>query len=207
MRVGIIKYMGKGIKYKHVIDILENYYSKGLKVLEIGAGSARYRNIFDENDYIASDIFSPYIEDHDEIDAYFDSENIPFEDSTFDIVFCVGVLFVLNNANKSLSEVSRVLKSGGKFICIDYSKHIQRKLQKKDKSSSYNIKHYVYNDKDLISIFNNNNFKIVFLDISRYLVINSRWKGMLLNLLKYNGVGRRILNKFGVWRVAVGEKR
>lgn len=43
------------------------------------------------------------------------AENIPFEDNTFDIVYCFTVLEHVNNVRKSLLEMIRVTKPGGKI--------------------------------------------------------------------------------------------
>lgn len=40
-------------------------------------------------------------------------ENIPFEDETFDFVWCNGVVMHADNPNTCLSEISRILKTGG----------------------------------------------------------------------------------------------
>jgi len=42
-----------------------------------------------------------------------DLENLPFDDSTFDICFCGWVLHHFPDINKAVSELSRVLKPGG----------------------------------------------------------------------------------------------
>lgn len=50
-----------------------------------------------------------------------DAENIPFEDESFD---AVGVSFGIRNVTdipKALSEFHRVLKPGGKFVCLEFS--------------------------------------------------------------------------------------
>lgn len=44
------------------------------------------------------------------------AENLPFEDETFDVVFCSHVLEHVTNTTKSLSEISRVLKKDGTII-------------------------------------------------------------------------------------------
>ncbi|WP_099158031.1 class I SAM-dependent methyltransferase [Virgibacillus ndiopensis] len=48
-----------------------------------------------------------------------DAENLPFDDNAFDIVTCRIAAHHFPNPEKFVSEVSRVLKSGGQFIFID----------------------------------------------------------------------------------------
>jgi ubiquinone/menaquinone biosynthesis C-methylase UbiE len=50
-----------------------------------------------------------------------DVENLPFENNTFDLVFCFGVLHHTPNIDKSLYEIQRVLKPSGKAIIMLYA--------------------------------------------------------------------------------------
>ena len=50
-----------------------------------------------------------------------DSENLPFEDGTFDIVYSYGVLHHTPNTEKALAEVHRVLKPGGTALIMLYN--------------------------------------------------------------------------------------
>jgi 2-polyprenyl-6-hydroxyphenyl methylase/3-demethylubiquinone-9 3-methyltransferase len=43
-------------------------------------------------------------------------ENLPFENHTFDVVFCCDVLEHVRDLNRVISEISRVLKKGGIFF-------------------------------------------------------------------------------------------
>lgn len=47
-----------------------------------------------------------------------DAENLDFEDDTFDLAICSGVLHHLD-VTKAFPELSRVLKPGGEIICIE----------------------------------------------------------------------------------------
>jgi ubiquinone/menaquinone biosynthesis C-methylase UbiE len=44
------------------------------------------------------------------------AENLPFENKTFDVVFCSHVLEHVNNEHKSLTEIARVTKENGTII-------------------------------------------------------------------------------------------
>ena len=50
------------------------------------------------------------------------AENLPFEDSQFDYYAISFGLRNTRNLNKSLSEAYRVLKKGGRFFCLEFSK-------------------------------------------------------------------------------------
>jgi len=69
-----------------------------------------------------------------------DIESLPFKDSVFDVVLCLGVVTYLRSERKALHEMSRVLKSGGTLIlsilnkvslakCIDILAFAKRRLQ------------------------------------------------------------------------------
>jgi ubiquinone/menaquinone biosynthesis C-methylase UbiE len=45
-----------------------------------------------------------------------DIEALPYKNSSFDIILCLGVFAYLRSENRALSELSRVLKPGGKLI-------------------------------------------------------------------------------------------
>ena len=44
------------------------------------------------------------------------SEKLPFDNAFFDVVTCVNALDHVDSLNKTVKEISRVLKVGGKFI-------------------------------------------------------------------------------------------
>ena len=52
-----------------------------------------------------------------------DIQNIPYENSTFDMVIANMMLYHVPNLDRGLSEVRRVLKPGGSFYCATYGEH------------------------------------------------------------------------------------
>ncbi len=70
-------------------------------------------------EYITGDLYSPLAE------YKFDLHKIPFEDNTFDIIFCNHVLEHVRDDNTCMKELYRVLKPNGFAILqvpIDYSR-------------------------------------------------------------------------------------
>ncbi len=53
---------------------------------------------------------------------YGDSENLPFEDDSFDAVTVGFGVRNFENLNKGLSEINRVLKKGGQLAVLEFSK-------------------------------------------------------------------------------------
>jgi DNA-binding transcriptional MerR regulator/ubiquinone/menaquinone biosynthesis C-methylase UbiE len=50
----------------------------------------------------------------------FDCHDIPYDDDCFDLIIANHVLFYCDDLSKALSEIRRVLKPGGTFICSTY---------------------------------------------------------------------------------------
>lgn len=53
--------------------------------------------------------------------AYGDSENLPFDDNTFDLVTVAFGVRNFENLEKGLSEMNRVLKPGGQILVLEFS--------------------------------------------------------------------------------------
>jgi ubiquinone/menaquinone biosynthesis C-methylase UbiE len=51
-----------------------------------------------------------------------DAENLPFQDSLFDIVYSIGVLHHTPNTQKAINEIHRVLKNDGMSVVMLYHK-------------------------------------------------------------------------------------
>ena len=57
------------------------------------------------------------------------AENLPFEDNTFDFYIISFGIRNVSDLNKSLDEAYRVLKNGGRFFCLEFSKVENELLQ------------------------------------------------------------------------------
>jgi 2-polyprenyl-6-hydroxyphenyl methylase/3-demethylubiquinone-9 3-methyltransferase len=55
-------------------------------------------------------------------------EALPYQDNTFDIVFCCDVLEHVENVQKVISEISRVLAPGGTFFYDTFNRTLLSKL-------------------------------------------------------------------------------
>jgi len=65
----------------------------------------RFKNL--EHEYITADLFSPIA------DVKADITNLPFEENTFDIIFCNHVLEHIQDDTQAMKELYRVMKKGG----------------------------------------------------------------------------------------------
>jgi SAM-dependent methyltransferase len=103
--------------FKSKTDFFEKHY----KVLHVAPEQVFYK-IFKKQrnlDYTTIDLESPLA------DIKMNVEQMTFGDSEFDIVLCNHVLEHVENDDKALKEIFRVLKKGGYAIlqsCIDYNR-------------------------------------------------------------------------------------
>jgi SAM-dependent methyltransferase/uncharacterized protein YbaR (Trm112 family) len=108
---------------------------RGLKVLEIGPGGGAHAALFSSKgaDMVAVDITAERVIgtsiklalcNEGGGRAYqADSENLPFQDDFFDIVYSNGVLHHSEDTVQCMSEVHRVLKPGGRAVLMVYARH------------------------------------------------------------------------------------
>ena len=107
-------------------------FSTVYRLLEIGCGNGK---LWENNHYnlrnreiFLSDNSAGMVEETKQRlgDDYnyliIDCNDIPFKSNYFDNIIANHVLFYLNDLNRGLQEITRVLKSGGTFYCSTYSK-------------------------------------------------------------------------------------
>ncbi|WP_299385024.1 class I SAM-dependent methyltransferase [uncultured Lacinutrix sp.] len=108
---------GYYLVYKPLIrDIIYaiNNYSKG-KVLDVGCGNKPYLSLFDNKStqYIGCDIIQS---SNNSVDLVCPATNIPLKDNSFDTIFCTQVIEHVEDHDKILSEIYRLLKPNGHVI-------------------------------------------------------------------------------------------
>jgi len=113
--------------YKKIID---NLKIKGGKVLDVGCAWGRWFDLFSfyNLDIYGIDISKKMVEEARKKKCEklvevreSEAENIPYEDNTFDYVFCLGT-FDATYQNEALKEMLRVLKVNGKLLVDGKSK-------------------------------------------------------------------------------------
>ena len=98
-----------------------DFFSKPRKMLHIAPDQpflGRFRKM-KHLDLTTADLFSPLA------DVKCDIQDMPFEDNTFDVIFCNHVLEHVDDDKKAMSELHRVMKPGGFGIFqvpIDYNR-------------------------------------------------------------------------------------
>ena len=87
----------------------ETDFTKNYKVLHIAPEQEFLRKFkkMKNLDYISADLFSPIV------DVKADILDLPFENESFDVIFCNHVLEHIEDDRKAMSELFRVMKKGG----------------------------------------------------------------------------------------------
>ncbi len=89
-----------------------NFFTKKLKVLHM-APEQCFLSLFKKQknlDYTTADLYSPIV------DIKADILDLPFEDNSFDLIFCNHVLEHIEDDHKAMTELYRVLKKDGMGI-------------------------------------------------------------------------------------------
>lgn len=110
--------------------------SPGFRILELGCGTAdmwkgKAHLLKDNVSLTLTDFSAGMLEAAKANTAGFDNvsyaqvdiQSIPYADASFDMVIANMMLYHVPDLQKGLSEVSRVLKPGGKFYCATYGEH------------------------------------------------------------------------------------
>ncbi len=71
------------------------------------------------------------------------AENLPFDDNSFDNVFCSFVWRNVSDTNKALEEVHRVLRPGGKFVLLDMTRPKNSFLKMLHKIGTFKVLHLI----------------------------------------------------------------
>lgn len=93
-------------------------------MLDVGAGPARYRDLFVHCDYKTQDFkkLTPAqakwseAADYGDIDYVSDISDIPVPDGSFDVVLCTEVLEHVPEPIDAIREISRILRPGGRLL-------------------------------------------------------------------------------------------
>ena len=86
-----------------------DFFSKPLKVLHVAPEQAFYKRFKNQKNltYITTDLYSPLA------DVKADLCALPFEDDSFDVIFCNHVLEHIPDDTQAMCELYRVMKKGG----------------------------------------------------------------------------------------------
>jgi SAM-dependent methyltransferase len=106
-----------------------DFFTKKRKMLHIAPEQCFYKlfKAMPNLDYKTGDYNSPIA------DIHFDLHQAPFEDNTFDVIFCNHVLEHVEDANQCMKELYRIMKPGG-FGIFQIPQDVNRYETYEDKS-------------------------------------------------------------------------
>jgi ubiquinone/menaquinone biosynthesis C-methylase UbiE len=125
--------MKKNRKVPFVEFYLNKYTNVNYKILDVGCGTAQYRNSTKAK-YIGLDATKDdYGKDLPrDVNVIAKAQDIPFRSNSIDLIFTVGVLYLIGDYEKVILEFYRILKPTGRILLFDYNQHVQRILIKND---------------------------------------------------------------------------
>jgi len=93
----------------------------GARVLDVGAGSCPYRDLFAHCDYRTQDFAGLQDEQlrhgsYGQVDYICDATEIPVADGSFDVILCTEVIEHVPEPVAVVKEFARILKPGGRLI-------------------------------------------------------------------------------------------
>lgn len=115
------RYQGIGLKYhsKIIEEMMDGIEGK---ILDLGCGIGLVSEIYPKLDILGIDISPGMLAHHKGKHKLASACDIPFPNNHFDSVICRSVLHHIPNCEKALSEINRVLKPGGRFVCWETNK-------------------------------------------------------------------------------------
>ena len=86
------------------------------RVLDVGCGSRPYERLVTAREYVGLELDTPENRRTKNADVFYDGRKLPFEDASFDAVICNQVLEHVFEPDAFVSEIARVLRSGGRLL-------------------------------------------------------------------------------------------
>ena len=112
----------------------------GTRVLDLGSGTGAAFQQLQNFDVTAIDPDEKMLELNEFSNKVIGgAENLPFPDNSFDSIYCAFVWRNINEPKKSIDEVYRVLRPGGKFILLDMTRPKNKFLKAIHKIGTFKV--------------------------------------------------------------------
>lgn len=156
---------GRHPAHARILDFLTP--EKGTKLLELGCGPGKYVALLcnagfdvvavDPHAFPSWELIRRHTtaQMHEKVFA----ESLPFADSSFDHVACLGALLYFRDPEQAMKEIRRVLKPGGRLVMRTVNKtnlYTARTGKRLDPASNQ-----LYTMPELISLVNAHGFRVV----------------------------------------------
>ncbi len=114
----ILNFNQEAIK-EFIINTVRKEVKSGSRILDVGAGSVKYKKYFQDCVYMTQD-FKQYKDPQGKfqygiIDYISDIIHIPVQENSFDVIICTEVLEHIPRPDLAIKEFSRILKLEGKL--------------------------------------------------------------------------------------------
>ena len=140
----------------YIPRILSRNYQGG-KVLEIAAGRAEYRQLFQS--YVGTDLPGHPYPGEGSLDAYCDARILPFCESIFDFAFIVAALHLIPTPERVIRSLYKLLQPGGTLMVFDYTRKTQKRLADSIFESSGVVQNYPFwNERELSALISDAGF-------------------------------------------------
>ena len=100
--------------------LCDRYFSPQSWILDVGCSGGTHMKCFSENGLYCKgiDLRNENVQGFEVKGCNIESEKIPYPDESFDYVFSKSLLEHVNNTDNFFSNVLRVLRPGGTFVCM-----------------------------------------------------------------------------------------
>jgi SAM-dependent methyltransferase len=113
--------MAAGVAYPFVEALVLPRRHPSLPTLDVGCGAGVYRRAVGPG-YVGLDVSAAAYDVAPEV--YGNAAHLPFRNSTFGVVFCVAMLYMVPEPAPVLAEWRRVLAPGGTLLVFDYQRPV-----------------------------------------------------------------------------------
>lgn len=124
------------------------------KILDVGCGTGFVSQLYPNYDITGIDISDGMLSQNPYHWVKAPAEDIPFEADTFDFVVCRSLLHHLEDPVVGLTEMMRVLKPGGTFVCWDPNQNLFANTFRKlfQHTDRFSHLHKSFSDRELFNM-------------------------------------------------------
>ena len=107
----------------NIAKTIQKYLERGSKILDLGCGSGMHASCFTSLGYDVTgldNIEKIHFDDFKYVNCDISKNKIPFNNDTFDVIFCKSVIEHILYPEEFLNNCMDVLKPGGKILVVSF---------------------------------------------------------------------------------------